>query len=272
VLPSIPPQTVNELTLLAVTNTATESNIHSALSYALVNPPSGMAIDANGVITWTPQQNQSPSTNLVTTVVTNSNPYDLTNPHLSASNSFTVIVQEVNVAPVLPVIAVQTVNELTLLTVTNTASESNIHSKLGYALVNPPAGMSIDANGVITWTAQQNQSPSTNVVTTVVTNSNPYDLVNPHLAATNSFTVVVLRAPVVAGPKLGFSWTNGCPRLFWDSAAGQRYQVQYTTSLGGESWSSVSGALTGTGAMLEYVDTTTGGAVTRFYRVQLIRP
>ena len=47
---------------MTVTNTATESNIHSTLGYALVNPPAGMGIDANGVITWTPQQNQSPAT------------------------------------------------------------------------------------------------------------------------------------------------------------------------------------------------------------------
>ena len=191
VLPLIPTQTVNELALLTVTNTAAESNIHSTLGYVLVNPPFGMVIDANGVITWTPQQNQSPSTNLITTIVTNSNPYDLVNPYLSATNMFTVIVKEVNVAPVLPVIPTQTVNELTLLTVTNTATESNIHSTLAYVLANSPAGMVIDANGIITWTPQQSQSPSTNLITTVVTNSNPYDLDNPHLGATNSFTVIV---------------------------------------------------------------------------------
>ncbi len=124
-------------------------------------------------------------------MVTNTDPYDLVNPHLSATNSFTVVVREVNVAPVLPVIPDQTVNELTLLTVTNTAFETNIHATLGYALVNPPAGAAIDANGIITWTPSQTQSPSTNTITTVVTNTDPYDLVNPHLSATNSFTVVV---------------------------------------------------------------------------------
>src|SRR5208283_600627 len=191
VLPVIANQTVNELTLLTVTNTASESNIHATLGYTLVNPPAGAAINTNGVITWTPSQNQSPGTNTITTVVTNTDPYDLVNPHLSATNSFTVVVQEVNVAPVLPVIANQTVNELTLLTVTNTASESNIHATLGYTLVNPPAGAAINTNGVITWTPSQNQSPGTNTITTVVTNTDPYDLVNPHLSATNSFTVVV---------------------------------------------------------------------------------
>ena len=71
---------------------------------------------------------------------------------LSATNTFAVVVNEVNVAPILPVIPTQTVLELSLLSVTNTASESNIHSTLGYRLLNPPAGMIIDANGLITWT------------------------------------------------------------------------------------------------------------------------
>src|SRR5208337_3424338 len=98
--------------------------------------------------------------------------------------SFTVVVREVNVVPALPTIPDQTVNELTLLTVTNTATNANIHSTItGYALVNPPAGAVIDANGIITWTPSQNQSPGTNTITTVVTNTNPYDLVNPQLTA-----------------------------------------------------------------------------------------
>jgi hypothetical protein len=192
-LPVISLQTVNELTPLAVTNTATEPNIHSVtVGYGLINPPLGLSISPNGVISWTPGQNQSPGTNTVTTVVTNSNPYDLVNPHLTATNSFTVIVKEVNQPPALPVIAPQNVNELSPLTVTNTASEPNIHSTTtGYGLINPPLGLSISPNGVISWIPGQNQSPGTNTVTIVVTNSNPYDLVNPQLTATNSFTVIV---------------------------------------------------------------------------------
>ena len=53
------------------------------------DPESSPAIDASGIITWTPSQNQSPSTNTITTVVTNSNPYDLVNPLLTATSSFT---------------------------------------------------------------------------------------------------------------------------------------------------------------------------------------
>jgi hypothetical protein len=204
VLPSLGARTVNELTLLTVTNTASDSNVHSTLTYALANPPSGMSINATGVITWTPQQNQSPSTNLVTTVASSANPYDEINPVLKATNTFTVVVTEVNVAPVLPSLGARTVNELTLLTVTNTASDSNIHSTLTYALVNRPSGMGISATGVITWTPQQNQSPSTNLVTTVASSANPYDQINPVLKATNTFTAVVTEvnvAPVL--PNIG---------------------------------------------------------------------
>ena len=99
----------------------------------------------HGVFTWTPGQTQSPGTNTVTTMVTNNNAYDTVSPQLTATNSFTVIVREVNQAPALGVIAPQTVNELTPLTVTNAAGEPNIHSAtVGYGLINPPAGMTIE--------------------------------------------------------------------------------------------------------------------------------
>jgi hypothetical protein len=202
-LPTVSTQTVNELTLLNVPNTATNFNIHSTITgYTLVNPPGGMTISAGGVISWTPTQVQSPATNVITTIVTNSNPYDLINPTLTSTNQFTVIVREVNVAPSLPTVSTQTVNELTLLNVPNTATNFNIHSTItGYALVNPPGGMTISAGGVISWTPAQTQSPATNVITTIVTNSNPYDLINPRLASTNSFTVIVKEvnvAPVLS--------------------------------------------------------------------------
>jgi hypothetical protein len=192
-LPAISNQTVNELTLLTVTNTATNTNIHSTVTgYRLINPPTNMVINASGVITWTPTQVQSPGTNLITTAVTNNNPYDLVNPSLTSTNTFTVIVKEVNVAPTLPTVSTQVVNELTLLTVTNSATNANIHSTItGYRLVSPPNSMVINASGVITWTPAQTQSPGTNLITTVVTNSNPYDAVNPSLTSTNTFTVIV---------------------------------------------------------------------------------
>ena len=152
-----------------------------------------MVINASGIITWTPAQAQSPSTNFITTIVTNSNVFDLTHPQLTATNTFTVIVKEVNVAPVLPTISTQTITLLKPFFITNSATEPNIHSVTGnYLLLASPAGAAIDNSGVITWIPAQNQSLTTNTITTVVTNSNPYDLVNPHLNSTNSFSVIVV--------------------------------------------------------------------------------
>ncbi|HTI73342.1 MAG TPA: hypothetical protein VMF06_25440, partial [Candidatus Limnocylindria bacterium] len=209
VLPVVGPQVVNELTALMVTNTATESNVHTTVTYSLVNPPAGMTINAAGIISWTPSQVQSPSTNTITTVATGSNALDAVNPVLKATNSFTVVVKEVNVAPVLPAIGSKTVNELTALVVTNTVTEPNIHTTVTYALVNPPAGMSISGVGVISWTPSQTQSPGTNSITTVATGSNPFDAVNPVLKATNSFTVVVKEVNVApALPVIGLKSVN----------------------------------------------------------------
>jgi hypothetical protein len=191
------------------------------------------------------------------------------NPTLAATNTFLVIVREVNVAPVLGVIGAQSVNELTPLTVTNTATESNIHSTLGYALIAPPAGMTVGANGVIRWTPQQGQGPSTNLVTTVATSSNPYDLLNPTLSATNAFTVIVEEGPIA---ELGIGVVGGQPHLTWSAVAGWRYQVLYKEALGDSSWVSIGKVTVASGDTLDFSDTSATGTKARFYRIQVLGP
>jgi hypothetical protein len=266
--PWLPPQTnrvVNEQTTLVVTNTGMDSNIPAnALAYALQSAPVGATIDTNGIITWTPTQNQSPSTNTITTVVT-----DNGSPPMSATNSFMVIVKEVNVAPVLPVVSTQTVSTSTLLTVTNTASEPNIHATtIGYQLVNPPAGMTININGIITWTPSTGQGPSTNTITTVVTNSDAFDLVNPQLTATNSFTVIVTGGspPLVIQ---SITMSNGIATIKWSAVSGQNYRLQYKQNLTDSTWSNVVPDVTATGSI---VIATNGvnNSTQQFYRVMLL--
>jgi len=183
------------------------------------------------VITWTPAQPQSPSTNLITTIVTNSDVYDLVNPHLTSTNTFTVVVKEVNIAPSLPVIPNQTGTLLRLFTITNAAAEPNIHSTtMAYYLTAAPAGMAINGSGLITWTPVVSQTLTTNTVTTVVTNGNPYDLVNPYLSATNTFKVIAL--PSTLATNLAYSINGGTSFVFnWPADhTGWRLQVQ-TNSL-----------------------------------------
>jgi hypothetical protein len=185
--PILPAQTnlvVAELTSLIVTNTALDTDLPTPLlTYSLVSPPSGLTISTNGIITWIPSEAQGPSTNTITTIVTDSSV------PLSATNSFTVVVNEINSAPVLPTQADRTLLGQQTLLVTNTATDSDLPANsLTYQLVAPPAGAVIDTTGVITWTPQV---PGTNVFTTVVTDSNPWAVNDQHLKATNRFTVVV---------------------------------------------------------------------------------
>ena len=158
--------------------------------------PSGAVMNAtNGILTWTPGEAQGPSTNVLSVLV-----FDTNQPTAFATNTFAVVVNEVNTAPGLPVVAQLTINELTMLTVTNTATDTDLPANtLTYSLLVSPVGMTINnASGMITWTPTEAQGPSTNTVTTRVNDNGV-----PNLSATNTFTVVVREAntaPVLATP------------------------------------------------------------------------
>ena len=178
----IPPQIVDELTQLTVNNTAIDADAGDMLAYELVDPPPGAAIDAAGTITWTPTETQGTGTFTITTRAT-----DNGTPSLSAENSFTVTVNEVNVAPTLPAQANPTMDELTVLTVANPGSDpDHPANNLTYTLTEAPAGAVIDAAGVITWTPSEAQGPGVFTFTTRVDDNGA-----PNLGATNTFTVTV---------------------------------------------------------------------------------
>src|SRR5881394_1152546 len=142
-------QTINELDALVVTNTASDADLPAnTLSFGLVSAPTGVLLDAStGVLSWTPTEAQGPSTNLIKVKVTDDGA-----PPLSVTNSFTVVVREVNSAPVLTVPADQTINELSTLVVTNTASDTDLPANtFSFGLVSAPTGLLLDANsGVLT--------------------------------------------------------------------------------------------------------------------------
>jgi hypothetical protein len=199
--PPLPPGQTNriiaELTLLTVTNTAVDADLPSnALTYQLLQPPAGAAISAAGVITWTPGEDQGPGTNTITAVVSDGT--------VSVTNSFVVIVTEANVAPALPVQTNRSINELTLLIVTNTATDSDLPADtLTYQLLDAPGNASIDSAGVITWTPNEAQGPVTNTIITVVSDG--------LASATNSFTVTV--AEVNSAPVLPVQTNRTLPEL-----------------------------------------------------------
>ena len=129
-------------------------------NYGLLNAPNGATIDTNGVITWTPAEAQGPSTNIFTTIVT-----DNGSPSLSATNAFTVVVTEVNTAPLLPAQTNRSVVEATPLVVTNTLLPFEYPLKTTHALLGSAGSMQINSGaaeptGTVPVTAFQVVPPS----------------------------------------------------------------------------------------------------------------
>jgi alpha-tubulin suppressor-like RCC1 family protein len=269
-------QVVNEQTTLTVTNNATDADTNQTLSYVVSmvvdtnamlsnNWPLNFAttipspvISTNGVITWTPSEAQGPGVYIITTVAT-----DNGIPPLSATNSFSVTVNEVNRPPSLPVFASGQTNyfitALTTLTVTNTATDPDIPpNPLTYAVNGSPAATNavIATNGIFTWTPGLTQL-GLFTFTTIVTDNNQYALFNQSLTATNVFTVFVSPAPgpfaftqpaqAVTGSSAqlnGMVTPNGQPTTAWFEwgtntsygnqtptvGSGNGYNVVYTTN------------------------------------------
>jgi len=160
------------------------------LAFALVSGPTNLIVSAAGAINWTPAEGQGPSTNPVAVSVSNG--------AFSVTNSFTIIVIDTNLAPVLPFIPRQFVFEPNTLVVTNTATELDTDAlPLGYTLATTLSGTDtnqpvIDTNGIITWAPTLDQSFARYRFTTVVTNFDPDAANATSLSDTNRFEVVVL--------------------------------------------------------------------------------
>ena len=158
------------------------------LTYSLVSGPIGMTI-SNGVLSWTPGGTYQPTTNTVQVSVSNG--------AFSVTNTFTVNAEVTNQAPVLPVIPNQFVVAPGSIVVTNTATDANFPiTPLGYVLSTTPfPGPNqpvIDPNGLITWSPTADQGETNYVLTTVVTNWDPYAVNGPSQSATNTVDIFVV--------------------------------------------------------------------------------
>jgi uncharacterized protein (DUF1800 family) len=185
-------QTVEELTQWTLTLAATDGDLPAqGLSYALVSGPSGLTVSALGEMTWTPTEAQGPSTNVVRVQV-----FDDGTPSRSGTNEFVLVVQEVNLPPVLAAVPDLAVGVLELLTVTLVGSDMDLPANvLTYGLVEGPSGLLVSTGGVVTWTPSDPQGPSTNVVRVKVADNR-----DPALEAIRQFTVTVTMTNSVPQP------------------------------------------------------------------------
>jgi len=164
VLEAIGNQTVDEGDTLAFTATATDADLPAdALTFSLTGAvPVGASMTASGEFTWTPTEAQGPDSYAFDVVVTDDGV-----PALSDSETITVIVNEVNLAPVITSAPVTVATEEVLYSYDVDATDPD-GDPLTYALTTSPAGMTIDsATGLVQWTPSATQAGSHNVTVEV---------------------------------------------------------------------------------------------------------
>jgi hypothetical protein len=252
VLPLQTNRTINELVLLTVTNTATDADVPvNMLSYFLLLAPTNASISSAGVITWTPTEAQGPCTNtFITRVVDNGSPA------LSATNSFVVVVNEVNVAPVFASITNRAINPGQTVSFTATATDADLPANtLTFARLSGQG--SITAGGAFTWRAPVSSARTTNVVVLRVADNG-----SPVMSATNSFSIVVAPLAPVTLDALGLAAGGFSLRV--NGMVGPDYIIQGSISL--TNWSPL---VTNTPSVMPLTWTDTNVQSSKFYRVLL---
>lgn len=127
------------------------------LSFRLIDAPAGAAIDEEtGELSWTPTEDQGPGGYTIVVEVS-----DTGSPELTATTPVTVSVTEVNVPPILDVIPDQSIDELTALNLSVTATDADLPANpLVFTLVDGPVGLIVESSGEVKWTPSESQGPS----------------------------------------------------------------------------------------------------------------
>jgi hypothetical protein len=173
-----------------------------------------MTIDPNsGVINWTPDEAQGPTTNNIAVRVSNG--------FNAVTNYFTVVVVESNLPPFWPTnIPSQTnyfINAQSMLSVVDTASDLDIPTNLLAYLLLSPTGVTnafIDTNGIFHWTPTVAQAGTNYIFTNIVTDTNPWAVNQQSFSVTNSFMVTVL-APLSLTNGLALTNIIGAGGIDW---------------------------------------------------------
>jgi hypothetical protein len=243
---------------LTLTNAAHDSDSPpQTLTFAFAQePPTNASVDsASGIFQWTPNETQL-GTNAFTVSVT-----DNGSPPLSVTQSFIVVVVASNRPPTLAAITDQTIYALTMLTLTNSASDPDSGQILAFSLdPGAPLGAAIDpATGVFGWTPGDGQA-GTNTITVRVTDNG-----TPAFSDAKAFNVTVLPRPVGS-----ITVSNGIIVFSWTAFSGTSYRAQFKTNLADVGWSDVIPDVVAAGSKASISDNP-GPRATIFYRVMVVQ-
>jgi hypothetical protein len=209
------------------------------------------------VLFRSPTRLQGPGTNTITTVVTNTDAFDLINPHLSATNSFTVIV----FAPTLAPINNATVDVGQTVSFTASATDNDSTRTLTFSLLSGPGSIGLNS-GAFSWRPPVSSSGSSNFVQVQVTDNSA-----PPLTDTKGFSILVNALTSV--DLTAIEYTNGRFVMQISGPIGPDYILQAAAALTNNAvWLNL---LTNTPASSPFsiTDTNAGAFTNRFYRVEL---
>lgn len=187
VLATIGDKTVDEGSLLAFTASATDGSVPaSELTFSLDGgAPDGATIDPNtGQFRWTPPMGTSPGSYQVTVRVTDDGV-----PRLTDFETITILVNDINLPPVLAPIGSQSAAEGRLVTLTASATDPDLPANdLTFSLdAGAPSGATIDpTSGEFRWTPGEDDGGAVFSVTVRVTDNQ-----TPSLEDFQSFTIAV---------------------------------------------------------------------------------
>jgi VCBS repeat-containing protein len=137
-------KSVDEETQLTFKVTATDSDLPAnTLTYSMSNAPAGASINpTTGVFTWTPTEAQGPGSYTVTIRVT-----DNGSPVLSAEETITITVNEVNKAPVAEDATVNTEENKPVSIILRATDADLPANSLTFLIVSAPANGNLSGNG-----------------------------------------------------------------------------------------------------------------------------
>ncbi|MEO6036575.1 MAG: putative Ig domain-containing protein, partial [Verrucomicrobiota bacterium] len=178
--------TIDEGETLDASFTASDPDVDQTLTFALLpGAPPGILLESESRrLTWATGEGNGPSTNRVRVVARDSG-----FPSLSATSSVTVIVREVNTAPVLNLFTNRIIAEGFLLNIANVAQDFDLPAQpLTFSLVSgSPTNATINpTSGLFTWRPTELQGGTTNQFSIIVKDNG-----NPPLGATQTFSVIV---------------------------------------------------------------------------------
>jgi hypothetical protein len=258
-LAPVPNQTVNEGSLLLITNVASDPDLPAdILTFSMPVAPTNAMIDPlTGVVTWTPNELQGGTINQFTVVVADSG-----SPPLKATNQFIVTVLEVNSPPVLTPLADRVAVTGMLVSVIASATDPDIPANsISYSLAPgfPPGATVNSSNGLFTWQASAVNLPATNNITIIATDNG-----SPPLSDSKNFRIVIVERPHMAIAAAG---TNVL--LTWTALPGVHYAVQFKPNLQITNWSEFPGDVTTQTNTATKIDSLQSGQE-RYYQIRIV--